>query len=553
MRKQSDLLNCLFANLKQAKGKAKKNPATEDKVRAVSDFMRAHQRLVDEDVAPFVAVLSARQQGKSTGALLLATKRCLAKPRSEWVIIGLTRQSVQRIYWEPLRGMSEAFGLGVKMNEQKLIVTFPNGSKIYFFGADKIDEIEKLRGSRFHGAIIDECKSYPQATLKTLIEDILGACLKGQAGQLYLIGTPGDVLAGEFFLATTKDPVLLEKQKRWSNLPYGEATREAVIHGKPMALKGIWSFHLWGPKTNDVIFPNERTGQSFTMWQAFLAEKEIRGWDDTHPTWRREYLGEWVPGDGRLVYRYRSHVHDYDQEPTAENVLGLPVAEPTGWRTCLGIDFGKKDGTAVVIWAWHPHVPGLWELYSEKRKPEDWGDEAGLRMPVRLIAKWLKDLDKEYGPVEVMVGDPAGLASMVIDTLAVDHNVYIEPAEKKEKTDHIELFNDDLDSALIHMRRGSELTAEMLGNKWLEKTIGTEKRVEDPSTPNDLCDAALYAFRWCLHKAARPRGPEQPPPASSEWFRAMARAERDRAIEEAIAKKRQDAQRLDLPWWGEGN
>lgn len=548
MRPQRDLLNCLFANLKEAKAKARKNAGNEDKCAKLYDFMRSHQKQVEADTSPLVAVLSARQQGKSTGALLLAALRCMQKARSEWVIIGLTRASVQRIYWEPLRGMSEAFGLGVKMNEQRLIVTFPNGSKIYFFGADKIDEIEKLRGSRFHGAIIDECKSYPQATLKILIEDILGACLKGQAGQLYLIGTPGDVLAGEFYLATTAEPVLLEKQKRWSNLPYREATRPGLIKGKEMQLKGVWSFHLWGPQTNDVIFFNERTGERFTMWQAFLAEKELRGWDDTHPTWRREYLGQWVPGDGRLVYHYRAHLHDYDSEPAEGNPWGLPV-KTTGWQTALGVDFGTKDGTAMVVWAWHPHEYGLWELYSEKRKPADWGDETALRMSIRQIAEWYKALEDEYGPFAASVGDPAGLATMVIDDLALEHNVYIEPAEKKLKLDHIELFNKDLDAGLIHFVRGSELTEEMLGNKWLEKTIGTEKRVEDPSTPNDLCDAALYAFRWCLHKAARAPAPGEPPAFSRDWFKAQAKAEREKTIADMIARQREESHRLDLPWW----
>lgn len=543
MRKQTDLLNALFANLRTAKAKSA-DSSSADKIRGIDAFMRRHQRAVSEDKSMLIAILSARQQGKSTWATLHAARECERRPRSEWVIIGLTRASVERIYWEPLRGLSEAFGLGIKMNQQRLIATFPNGSKIYFFGADKIDEIEKLRGSRFHGAIIDECKSYPQATLKILIEDILGACLKGQAGRLYLIGTPGDVLAGEFYLATAEQPVLLEKQKRWSNLPFGEESRVADIKGEAVECTGIWSVHRWGPETNDVTFHDEKTGRHFTMWEAFLEEKQRRGWDDDHPTWRREYLGEWVPGEGRVVYRYRSHIHDYDPEPiSADNPWGLPVKTP-GWRTCLGVDPGTKDGTAMVVWAWHPHEKGLWELYSEKRQPE-----GELRMPVSAIARWYKDLDAEYGPFDMAVMDPAGLATMVADTLAADHGIYLEPAEKKQKLDHIELLNDDFDAGLIHIRRGSELSDELMTNKWLEKSLGTERRVEDPATPNDLCDAALYAFRWCLHKAARPAPLPGPPTFSADWYRQAARKEREEAIQEAINKKREDALRLDLPWW----
>ena len=541
MPKQRELLSALFANIRAEKAKAKKDTGIEAKKAALLGFMRRHQRAVEADTSPLIAVLSARQQGKSTGALLLAALRCLQKAHSQWVVIGLTRGSVQRIYWDALRQLDEAFELKLKFQEQRLIVTFPNGSKIHFFGADKLDEIEKLRGSRFHGAIIDECKSYPQATLKLLIEDILGACLKGQAGQLYLIGTPGDVLAGEFYLATCAEPVLLEKQKRWSNLPAGEGRRPAVLAGEEMQLQGVWSFHLWGPQTNDVTFVNERTGETFTMWEAFLKEKELRGWADDHPTWRREYLGQWVPGDGRLVYRYRSHIHDYEPDYTTGALWGLPV-ESDGWRTAIGCDFGTKDGTALVVWAWHPHHPGLWELYSEKRKPEN-----DLRLSVGELARWYRAVEKEYGPFDGSVGDPAGLATMVMDTLAVEHQVYIEPAEKKEKLDHIELFNDDLDAKLIHLRAGGELGEEMLGNKWLEKSLGTPKRVEDPSTPNDICDAALYAFRWCLHRQNRPKPGTAPVPQSYEWFHQLAAVERAKV--EAAARRKHDDPVLDRPWW----
>ena len=46
-------------------------------------------------------------------------------------------------------------------------------------------------------------------------------------------------------------------------------------------------------------------------------------------------------------------------------------------------------------------------------------------------------------------------------TLADEHGVYLEKAEKREKLDYIQLFNSDLDAGLIHLRRGSELSREM--------------------------------------------------------------------------------------------
>lgn len=500
--------------------------------------MLPHQRRVEEDLAPLISVRSARQQGKSTGAMLLTVIRCLQHPGAQWVVIGLTKGSVRRIYWDVLKNLSDAFELGLRFQEQAFIASFPNGSKIHFFGADKIDEVEKLRGGRYHGAVVDECKSIAALTFRLLIEDILGPALKGQAGQLYLIGTPGDVLAGEFFLATCDEPPFLPS-KRWSNLPYGTPTRAFETAEGILDAPGVWSFHHWGPKTNEFKFTNPRTGEIFTMWDAFLQEKAKRGWADDHPVWRREYLGEWVAGEGRLVYRYKPHRNDYHPIPGA--LWGLPEAKR--WRTVCGFDFGTRDGTAIVVWAWSDEVPGLWEVYSEKRR-----NEGDLRLSVSDLANWYKVVEAEFGPFEGVIGDRAGLATMVIDTLAVEHGVYVEPAEKKEKVDHIEVFNNDLDANLIRIRVGSELGDELLGNKWLEKSLGTERRLEDPSTPNDLCDAALYAFRWCMHRIRKATPGAGPAPMTREWFQMMAAQDLAQRREQARAKAENSAT-LDREWW----
>ena len=36
------------------------------------------------------------------------------------------------------------------------------------------------------------------------------------------------------------------------------------------------------------------------QWANALATKRRRGWSDDHPTWRREYLGEWVADNSEL-------------------------------------------------------------------------------------------------------------------------------------------------------------------------------------------------------------------------------------------------------------
>lgn len=530
MRRKVDLLNQLFASVKNEADNRRKKGLPVDKIAALQGMMMPHQAALEADPNPFVAVVSSRQTGKSTAALLLATIRCLVQPRSSWVIIGLTRPAVKKVYWSDLQNISTTLELGIKFQYQELVASFPNSSKIYFVGTEDIGEAEKLRGGRYHGAIIDECKSYPEEVLRYLVEEVLAPALMGQAGQLYLIGTPGDILRGEFYEATCDQPVLRGEGDGalWSNWRF----RHDKLDIRPF----VWSSHRWSLQNNTIQFKDVRTGKAFTLWEKALQIKALRGWKDDHPAWRREFLGEWVEALGKFVYRLRK------ENLYTPNALGLPAAAPEGtvWYKVAGLDFGSTDGTAVVVWAYSPTFPGLWEVYSEKRRTE-----GTLRLTVSSIAQWFHQVEAAYGPIDGWVGDMSGLATMVVDTLGDDHQVFIEPAEKREKIDHIELFNNDLDAGIIHCVEDSELTKEMPLNRWLPRSLATPKRVEDPATPNDLCDAGLYAFRWAAHRRAKPS--ETPLKAFSEaWWFKKEEAERAELIE-SIRQDRDDSARLDQP------
>lgn len=542
---RTDLLDALFAQVRHEAVRRKKSDAWSNKAQSLRSMLRAHQRRLEADTALRIAVRSARQVGKSTAAMFIAAIRCLERAESIWVVIGLTRPSVKRIYWGALQKLNEAFELGIRFQFQELTATFPNGSSISFVGGDNFAEIEKLRGGRYHGAIVDECKSFPLKIFEILLQDILEPALMGQSGQLYLIGTPGDLFDGEFYSATCEPPILrgAGEDARWSNRKYGAASD---------GIKAVWSLHVWTLQDNDVKFRDPRTNLEFTLWDKAKQIKAERGWDDQHQTWRREYLGQWVAMDGRLVYRYRPSAHDY--VPCADTRWGLPdTVAKLELKTVIGFDFGTRDGTALVVWAFAAHDHNhLWEVYSEKRRADQ-----GQKLPISAIAEWYREVEAEYGPFEGWPADWAGLGTMVMDTLAADHGVFLEPAEKKEKNDFIELFNNDLDHGVIHIRRGSVLSEELRSNRWLEKhmlrsedgtysVVATDKRQEDPATPNDVADAGLYAFRFCRHKYAVAT-PASVPMFSRDWYQLMALEDLKRA--EMSARAARGPAELDLPWW----
>jgi hypothetical protein len=381
-----------------------------------------------------------------------------------------------------IRLFNHKFNLGLALNKTDFTLTFSNGSIIYFFGADRADEAEKLRGAVLNGVVVDEAQMYPLGDFAYLLKAVVARTLAVKKGRLIIVGTPGEVLAGEFYLATCTPPVPLGKDSIPSN--YKADTEEG---------EGLWRHHQWTPQAN-LAAPH--------LWADALEEKRLRGWDDNNPTWRREYLGEWVASLNQLVYKFSYSRNVYDDLP-------LLPHDAVPWRYVLGVDLGGTDGTAMVVWAYSPDCPNLYEVYAEKicASPEQ-------PITARFLSAWRQRLLEVYERFEMEVCDPGGLSrTLFLPTLADEYGVVWEPAETREKEDHIKLFNDDLEEQRILIRRNSPLLgdekSEILGNRWEKDRAGNippvGSRKEDRNTPNDICDAALYAFRWCYHRFHRPK------------------------------------------------
>lgn len=477
------------------------------------------QEAVSLDRSRRVAVRCPRRAGKSFTALSIALERCLRNHHSDWVIIGLTKDSVRAIYWRQLKLISDKMELGMAFHNTFMTATFPNGSTIRFLGGSTRDEIEKLRGAAYHGVIIDECKSINPVVFEELISDVIGPALSDHAGTLYLIGTPGAILAGPFYEATCEPPVLRETPagKIYSNWP--SADPEKPNHE--------WSLHTWTSRANTSIKEEDDTPR---IWKEALAEKARKGWSDSSPTWRREYLGEWVQADNLLVFRYCS-AYSYDGQ--------LPDGHH--WTFVLGADFGYRDAFALVVWAYSSTCPGLYEVVSVKESRQT---ITGMLTLIRSVE------DNLPGPISVRVGDPGYGGLNIMATLGQEHDMPFIVAEKSKKLDHINHFNDDLERGLVHIVRGGQLEKELLGHRWLERSLG-KVPLEDPSTPNDLCDSALYAWRFCRHRVTET--PVAPPVhGSPEWWAAHESAMEQRVIDRELAKARDvdGLGLLDADSWG---
>lgn len=415
----------------------------------------------------------------------------LRKPLSRTVIVCLTLKHAKQIYWQgpsSLLVFAQKFGIRLEPHLTEVRVTLTNGSIISFIGAETRAEIEKLRGGSYDLVIIDECKSYPAGILEELIRDVIKPALRDRKGDLVLIGTPGSILSGPFYEATF--PGLMKANGKPHSRTFDDP--EPYWTNNPDARVAAWSRHAWSVQDN-VAVPH--------LWAEALEEKEFYGWDDDHPTWLRESMGQWVASNDAFVYAYatlRTTAEDkvhWVPDTSDDSRHGLPRGHDD-WRFVLGMDLGFEDATAFVVCAYSPtsgHLYHLWDYKSSHLLPDQ-------------VADWVRRIIDRFGMPDAMVADMGhGGAKMLVEGINQRHGILIQAAERRDKFDHIELVNSDFHSGRIKIQKNSDLALELSMLQW-DLTHGDKgtlakagKLKEHYDLDNHLCDAFLYLWRFSNH------------------------------------------------------
>lgn len=385
------------------------------------------------DGSPRKVAVCGRRSGKTEGvaAWLLDGARQLAGGLS--VYIALSRNNCRLILWSTLIAINERHGLNLWFREQdnQLIVQCPNGHRIWLAGCKDSAEIEKFRGVKLKRAAIDEAASYG-SYLRDLVFDVLEPALLDYKGEICMVGTPGAIPAGLFYEASTGD-------------------------GGPQ-----WSTHHWCVLNNPYI-PHA------AKW---LAQKKVENkWTDDHPTYQREWLGNWVSDLGSLVYPFNAERNIFHKRPDADN----------GWVTALGIDVGYEDSTAFVVGCYRRGHPEIYILHVEKR----------AHMIPSSVAVRIIQLQKQFDCYSVIM-DTGGIGKAYAQQASDRYGIHIEPARKTEKRAHIEIVRGELLTGNIKLdpRHTQPLIDEWTALVWKEDRSGPDERFEDHAA-----DAALYLIR----------------------------------------------------------
>ena len=444
--------------------------------RAEAPYLAAlfpEQRAFVLDPAKRKTALCGRRAGKTEAVAAWLLDGAERKPGETCAYIALSQKQARRILWQTLRRVTGRHQIPITFHEQTLMATLENGSRIWITGCDNQGQADDFRGDRYYRVAIDEAGSFPD-WLAYLVNDALNPALMDLDGELAMVGTPGLVPVGFFY------------------------ERSAGEHP--------WPTHHWTSLDNPYVpgekYLNEQRGEN--------------GWDTNHPTYVREYLGQWVRDDEARIYPF---------EPSRNTGTAPPLGE-RGWLRVLSVDLGYDDPCAFTL---SVSLQGHPEVYFERAWTE-------RKLTPAHISGKIQQLRAEQ-KIHRIVIDEGGLGKSISEGFRND-GIPCEPAEKSKKL------------AAIHEVRGALLAGTLridpqscrgLRDEWLTVPWNEKRDDHHESFRDDLCDSALYG--WRAHRSFYRPEHEAPAVGSPEWHEAERKRQYEKARAEVLKKQRRQGWR----------
>jgi hypothetical protein len=453
------------------------SPQDLEKAAKIRSTLHAKQRQSEADESTQKSLIAGRRGGKTYGEAADLLIHALENPLANNLFVTLAKSHARTLLWDNpktgLKVLNRLFDVGLHMDNTKAIATLPNGALISLHGASKADELEKIRGRANDRVKVDECASFAPLRLKNLVDNCIVPTLADYNGRLTLSGTPGSVPAGPWWDSTS---IYVHGENPFKN----EKPRCVAFDKKHLAMPGEyeWVCHRYNFEDN-VALPGLR--------EFAYGRKLAKRWGDDDPSWVREWLGFWLIDFEALVYRYKP---EYDWS-------GGVIPRKADWRYVMSLYWGKTGTVGIVVLAYSETTHGLWQV--AERKIED--------ATLRSVASTIRKFDGKFG-IDEMVGARYGNLDKIFEDLADLHGIYINVVSTKGKVDLQVLANEDMDMAMVHMLKDSELRSEALRLQW--KDPGVKEDLTYIS--NELSSAFTFGWRFCYHRGPRTsknKGPEK--------------------------------------------
>lgn len=391
----------------------------------------------------FKVAVCSRRAGKSLGIIGDAVDLCQSEKRVRVLYITLTRENCVEIIWPDLLRILEESKINCKINQQRLSVTFPNGSVFSCAGAKDKREIGKFRGRKLRRIYIDEAQNFP-TYLQSMIEEDLIPTLRDLRGEMFVTGTPGPLKRGFFY---------------------------------DIASNGRWESHKWTAFENPHMHnPDGLYGlPQVDLEKTLEEERATTGHRKDDPKYMRETYGEWTEDTNALVFKF-------------DSVKNVTSKMPPKLTYIMGIDLGYNDADALAVIG-----------YSHEQNQVYLVEELVTRKQgITELVKQIEMLRTKYNPIKLVM-DAGGLGKKIQEEIQRRHTIPLQAADKQRKLEYIELLNDDLRTGKFQAVPNSKFEADCYLVQWDRDPEDPSKLIVSKQFHSDICDAVLYAWRECYH------------------------------------------------------
>lgn len=388
-----------------------------------------------EDPARFKIGRCGRRAGKTFADIVYMLIVALERPNTPVLYVGLTRDSAKAAVWSTVIEILDELDIVYEPLISGPIIRFANGSYIQLFGADTPNARNRLRGRKYKLIIVDEMGFFIEAD--GLIKSML-PMLADYKGTLLMTSSPGERLSGFFYEAD---------------------------QGK---LQKSWSKYNWTLLDNPHFMADDPESPGSSMGRSELdtiARLQFGG-NTNHPSYRREYLGEWIADNTSLVYPFnpRNVIEDLNKIHNPEYAIG--------------IDLGSSSDNAIVAVRFSEYSRKVQVVKTFKRS----------HMLIDELYQELKGFIDEFKPIFV-IADTGGYGAGIVQEFRRRYHLSIMAAEKTDKSFYQRIVSNDLISGFIEVLAGNSILEE-----W-SKITKDEDGDELKGTPNHASDAFLYVYR----------------------------------------------------------
>ena len=425
-----------------------------------------------------VAAKCGRQSGKSHGGALAVCLIASGTPMVNVVYVTSTYASCKRMAFLPAVEHNRVHGLGGDPNYADMVLKFPNGSVVYFMGADTDRLIDRLRGiPNLVLVLIDEAGIYGSDKLKTMIEAVRPG-LRPMAGTLCVMGTPSLAGRSGTWFEITENP-------HFEHHEFDYRDNDRV------------------PSFADVerLIDDELAAMGLTRESAYF---------------KREYLALFEVDLNESAFRYERAIAGYEGDPPA----GLSFFS-------VGIDPGTRDRTAIQVWGWGEGGHEAWQVY-------EWVTERNAGTTWDQIGAELGRIRERWNPHAWFYD--AGGSKMTLDVFGRDYGVrVVQAAIKADLPGQVARFATLLAKGHAKVRIGSALEHDLQRAQWDRDARVQGRYAWSAICHPDAADAARYGLQafWDAYKP-------QMEGAQREYFDQIRRAE-EQQRQEQTERTGQDA------------